>query len=363
MRIAFLHRDLPPDTWTGAAIQVHRLGNALVELGHHVDIFTFSKAPRDARYGVRPIQLKTPLRQFPALKRVPGLKRLLIPWSLREQAWGEYDIVHIHGDGGFLAYRDHWVRTFYGTAGLEKRHGQGFSSYYAQAISYALEKKEARRCRHGIGISAHIAEHLPNIAHILPCLTGQPSDSLSKTKASIPTFIHVGALDGRKRGSRALALWKKLAEAGVKTRLHLVCPPHQAERLRETSLSEDVRIHAAVSQEVLDSLYRESWFVLSLAAYEGFGVALIEGMAMGCLPLSLPHAGAVDLLQGEWGGFLSSEEDLPKKVTDIMDQGVDWSAWLSKLTQFTRRFAPETVARQYERVYQNAFRMRRHELE
>jgi hypothetical protein len=49
MKILFLHRDLPPDTYTGVAIQVHRLANALADLGHAVSVHTHSGRPSDAR--------------------------------------------------------------------------------------------------------------------------------------------------------------------------------------------------------------------------------------------------------------------------------------------------------------------------
>src|SRR5690606_23160603 len=122
MKILLLHRNLPPDSYTGVAIQVHRLANALTDLGHEVSVYTHSARPADARYAVISIDLPG-LRA--ALRLAPFLKRLWYPLWYRSQPMTGFDAVNVHGDGGFLRYRGNFVRTFHGTAALEYRYAQG----------------------------------------------------------------------------------------------------------------------------------------------------------------------------------------------------------------------------------------------
>src|SRR5882672_8805923 len=101
MKLLFLHRDLPPDTYTGVAIQVHRLANALVDLGHAVSVYSHSRRAEDARYQVLPIELPG---LDAALRYAPFLTRIWYPLWYRTLAMDGYDAVHVHGDGGFRRY-------------------------------------------------------------------------------------------------------------------------------------------------------------------------------------------------------------------------------------------------------------------
>jgi phosphatidyl-myo-inositol alpha-mannosyltransferase len=351
VKILFLHRDLPPDTYTGVAIQVHRLANALIDLGHEVSVYTHSSLPADARYRVLPIDLPG-LRA--AMRYAPFLKRLWYPLWYRTLPMDGYDAVHVHGDGGFIRYRGNFVRTFYGTAALEYRHATGLKGKIAQGLSYWMERREARRCRLTVGISPHVAAHLPGVDRVIPCmLPGQP-DSAPAGKSPHPTLIYLGSLRSRKRGEAALELFRKLKASHPDLRLNYVGPAREIETLKARGGHAGVEFRTRLTQDELAGLYRESWIYLCLSSYEGFGVGIIEAMAFSCLVVTAPHAGSEYLVRDGDTGIVAPPESAETLVRLILDDEVSRKEIARRAREFCRRFAPAAVASSYLDLYRMA---------
>ncbi len=351
MKILFLHRDLPPDTFTGVATQVHRLANALIDLGHDVSVHTHTLRPVNARYRVLPIDLPC-LRA--ALRLAPFLKRLWYPLWYRGLAMEGYDAVHIHGDGGFIRYRGNFVRTFYGTAALEFRHARTLKGKLAQSLSYWMERREARRCRLTVGISPHVAAHLPGVDRVIPCmLPGQP-DPVAWAKTPYPSLIYLGSHRSRKRGEAALEIFRGLRESFPELRLNYVGPEQEVESLKARSGFEGVRFHARIPQETLTALYRESWIYLCLSSYEGFGVGIIEAMACSCVVVTSPHPGSEYLVRDGDTGIVRPLEGIAAMLGRIMRDEKSRNEIANKAREFSRRFSPAVVAAAYADLYRMA---------
>ncbi len=351
MKLLFLHRDLPPDSFTGVSIQVHRLANALSDLGHEVSVYTHSGRPADARYRVLPIRLPG---LAVALRYAPFLKRLWYPLWYRKLPMDGYDAVHIHGDGGFLRYRGNFVRTFYGTAALEFKHAAGLKGKLAQGLSYWMERREARRCRLTVGISPHVAAHLTGVDRVIPCmLPGQP-DPVATQKTGVPSVLYLGSRKSRKRGDLALEIWQRLRVGIPDLRLSYVGPKGEIEDLRRREEFRGVDFRTRLSQEELIALYRESWIYLCLSSYEGFGVGIIEAMAYSCLVITAPHPGSEFILKDGETGLVAAPEQAGECVSRMLKDVNSRREIVRKAREFSRRFAPATVASAYLDLYQVA---------
>ncbi|MDB5047662.1 MAG: glycosyltransferase family 1 protein [Fibrobacteres bacterium] len=351
MKILFLHRDLPPDTFTGVAIQVHRLANALTDLGHDVSVYSHSRQSAEARYRVLPINLPG-LRT--ALRYAPFLKRIWYPLWYRRLAMDGYDAVHIHGDGGFIRYRGNYVRTFYGTAALEYRHARNLKGKLAQGFSYWLEKREARRCRLTVGISPHVAAHLPGVDRVIPCmLPGQP-DPVASEKTPFPSLIYLGSRRSRKRGDAALGLFLGLRKSHPDLRLSYVGPAREVEELKGRTEYRGVDFHSRISQDQLAKLYRESWIYLCLSSYEGFGVGIIEAMAFSCMVVTAPHPGSEYLVRDGETGVVAPPDMTEALVGRMLKDEASRREIVRRAREFSRRFSPATVASSYLDLYRMA---------
>lgn len=351
MKILFLHRDLPPDSYTGVAIQVHRLANALVDLGHEVSIFSHSSLPADARYRVLEIDLPG-LRA--AMRYAPFLKRIWYPLWYRSLPMGGYDAVHIHGDGGFIRYRGNFVRTFYGTAALEYRHATSLKGKLAQGLSYWMERREARRCRLTVGISPHVAAHLPGVDRVIPCMLPGLPDPAATGKSAAPSLIYLGSRRSRKRGEAALELYAGLKKSHPDLQLCYVGPEREIADLESGGGHPGVEFRSRVTQEELADLYRRSWIYLCLSSYEGFGVGIIEAMAYSCLVVTAPHPGSEYLVRDGDTGIISPPESAGIMVDRILADEGSRREIVRRAREFSRRFSPATVASSYLDLYRMA---------
>lgn len=351
MRILFLHRDLPPDTYTGVAIQVHRLANALSEAGHEVTVATRSSRPADARYRVLPAD--GPLLRL-ALRLAPVFKRLWYPLWYRTVDITGYDAVHVHGDGGFLAFRGPFVRTFYGTAGLELRHSRSLKGRAAQALSWWMERREARRCGVCAGISPHIAGYLPGRIRTVPCMLPADPDPSPSPKTAHPSMVFLGSRFSRKRGELALDLHRRLRTAWPDLRLTYVGPPGEVAELSGAPGTEGVDFRSRVGQEELLALYRASWIYLCLSSYEGFGVGLIEAMACWCPVFTTPHPGSDYLVEDGVTGVVAPPEAAEAALSRLLGDPAARSALAARAREHARRFAPAAVAGEYLALYREA---------
>jgi hypothetical protein len=100
-----------------------------------------------------------------------------------------------------------------------------------------------------------------------------------------------------------------------------VVPGHEAylDQLRHKAAGLNVDIITGQSQERVLQLLQSAlvqWhmtgadlIVRDPASYEHFGMAIVEGMSLGCLPVVLKHGGGVDIVQDGVNGFLAADVD------------------------------------------------------
>lgn len=351
MKVLFLHRNLPPESLTGVSIQVHRLGNALRDLGHEVNVYSHSPAPADARYRVLPIRLRA---LSLALRLLPGLKRLWYPLCYRNLDMTGYDAVHIHGDGGFLRYGPGFVRTFYGTAALERRHSPRARGKLAQAFSHWLEKREAARCPACAGISPHVAAHLPGVRTVIPCMLPGDPDAAPSAKTPHPSLLFLGSRFSRKRGELALETFLALKKDFPGLRMAYVGPRGETSVLRGNPAYAGVDFLAGLPQEELRDLYRRSWAYLCLSSYEGFGVSIIEAMAHGCPVITTPHEGSDFLVRDGETGLVARAEDAARVAARLLGDAALRQRLAATALAEARRFAPSRVAAAYVALYRDS---------
>lgn len=351
MKILMVHRDLPPDSYTGVAIQVHRLANALIDLGHEVTVLTHTKRPDDARYQVEMIQFRG-LKL--ALTVAPFLKRLWYPLWYRKLPVTGFDAIHIHGDGGFLSYRGNHVRTFYGTAALEYLHALTLKGKLAQGFSYWMERRETKRCRLTVGISPHVAGHLPGVDRVIPCMLPLEPDESQYEKTPFPSLIYLGSRNSRKRGEKALDLFQRLRISFPTLSLVYVGPEKEVLELKSQAMFSGIEFQSRLSQKEITDLYRKSWIYLCLSTYEGFGVGIIEAMAASTLVITSPHFGSEYLVRNGDTGIICPIDDTEKTIVGLLSNNEARLEMTRKAREFSRRFSPATVASTYVDLYKVA---------
>jgi glycosyltransferase involved in cell wall biosynthesis len=98
-------------------------------------------------------------------------------------------------------------------------------------------------------------------------------------------FLALGALDPRKNMAGVLSAFSRCLAGDIRLRLVGLEPealPHANRAIASLGLQDRVEIFEMVSDEQLQELYRRALGFLYLSLYEGFGLPVLDAMALGC---------------------------------------------------------------------------------
>jgi glycosyltransferase involved in cell wall biosynthesis len=306
VKIGIFHWTLPSvgRKVGGVEVFVHRLALSLVATPNSVEVISLTDAPEDATYSHRKI-----FRRFPFLRK--KIFRLwLMPALMNFVDFKRYDVVHFHGDDGLYFFRKiPTVRTFYGSARFESRMATSKKRKYAQLFVYQLERLSSKLSDLVVGVGIETIK-LYNADAIGKLFISQdlffPGD-----KSKDPTFVFIGAWEGRKRG-------KFVAEEF----LNKILP--QAPNAKLFMASDFVPASDSIvdlhhpSNKVLAKIIRESWALLSASTYEGFGIPYLEAITSGTVTVTSPNPGAEFVLDNGKYGFIVSDDSYADTVLELI---------------------------------------------
>lgn len=83
-----------------------------------------------------------------------------------------------------------------------------------------------------------------------------------------------------------------------------------------------VRIHGRVSDEEVARRLREGHVIAMPSTYEPFGIAYLEGMSFGCVPVASSHGGASTFIADERSGFIVPPNPwaIAKRLENLADR-------------------------------------------
>lgn len=133
-----------------------------------------------------------------------------------------------------------------------------------------------------------------------PC-SYTPLEKISKKKNQL---LYVGRLErGEKRPDRLISIWRSLYRDFPNWELVIVGDGKERRSL-ESKAKHLPRIKFTGYQDP-SQIYEESKILLMTSNHEGFGMVLIEAMALGCIPFAFnSFAAAEDIIRDSENGFL-----------------------------------------------------------
>src|SRR6478672_8605548 len=197
MKVAFFHTTLPEPgrKLGGVEVVVHRLANALAELGDvDVKVYSLTGVPPDAKYRHERL-----FPRHPWLRDNPLGRLIVLPALLNFVHFEEADLVHLHGDDWFYLRRKlPTVRTFHGSAWLEARSARTWKRKVEQYCVYPLERLAAYLARLTLAVGSSTAA----LYNANQCIDNGVGIELFRpgVKTSHPQVLYVGTWTGRKRG-------------------------------------------------------------------------------------------------------------------------------------------------------------------
>lgn len=308
LRIALFHTTLPQAGRKpgGVEVAVHRLANALVDLGtDEVTVLSATEAPPDARYRVEKL-----FRRAPWVSQHPLARILVLPALLNFVDLERFDVAHFHGDDWFLLWRPtKTVRTFHGSALREAEHAARFPLRALYAGVYVLEHLSARLSSVAVAVGRDAAT-LYGLDRVVPNGVDN-SVFFPGDKHEAPRVLYVGTWQGRKRGKFVYdAFLREVLPRVPNAELCMVsdyCPSHP--RVIARSFPSDL---------VLAALYREAWVFALGSTYEGFGIPYLEALASGTSVVTTSNPGGREVLGDGRYGVLADDASFGAAIADLL---------------------------------------------
>jgi alpha-1,3-mannosyltransferase len=293
--------------------------------------------------------------------RIPfiGGRRLFLP-VLRPALLKGYDVIHIHAadqllDVIALLSRFRPMKLFMTTHGLFF-HTETLARVKRLYLK-TITRWSLRRMRRVFAVSTNDANTLQSVG-VDAALLHNPIVPIGDFLCEGEDLLYVGRLSANKRIGSLIAFMAGLAEQGLRLKLHIVGSdqenlwPALADQVQCLGLAEDVRYHGYLSAEEMTSLARSCGFAISASRYEGFGLAMIEGMSVGLLPVMHSNDAFKETFERSQSGLLLDFDDPIKAARDFR-------AWFPCVTLTARekakRFAHaqswDAVAETYRRHY------------
>jgi alpha-1,3-mannosyltransferase len=126
------------------------------------------------------------------------------------------------------------------------------------------------------------------------------------------------------------------------------------ERISNNGMKEQIEIRSGLTNEELEQETLKSHFVASASEYEGFGMAVIEGMAAGMIPIVSNISSFEKIIQDSGLGLINQyrgQEDADTIIRFVESQLEDYKQLSLKARQFSERYSWISVERKFAQKY------------
>ena len=337
LRIAMISYYLPSGSKIGVGYQAHELANALVDRGHHVDVFSACPRVDGARYGHRWLRLHGSLQTF----------RFAL--ALRRVDFSGYDAIHAHGDDYWLWRRrvPVHVRTMHGTGFEEALRIPGAKEKLRMLLLGVSEVLASLVADVTVAVSPQTRRWMPWVRRVIP--NGVDTARFrpdARKRAARPTVLFVGTWGNRKRGSVLAEIFQRDVLPHVPgASLEMVCRDAPADP------GTGIRVLGELTDAQLIEAYQRAWVFCLPSEYEGFGIPYAEAMAAGVPVVATPNVGARYVTEEGRAGVLSEMDSLGDALVRLLIDDADRDAVAMSGRVRSGDFALSTVIDRYELLY------------
>ncbi len=339
---------------------VFDLSITLAEHGHEVRVVCLDRCANSAQ--------KLPKKEIIwglVVERVPfiDLKYYKIApsilWKLRDA-----DIVHVHGIG-FLS--DYLIlnKIFHKKRVVVSTHGGIFHTRdlgiikqlyfrFVQGLLLNFSDGVVAVSRNDLELFSKISRKIQLVEN------GVDVSHFSAGKKKANTFLFVGRFSKNKRVEKLLETFAALKS----DKFELIIAGVDWENLlgnyekvsQERGISKNVKFVLNLTSEELKALYSSSEFFVSASRYEGFGLALVEAMASGCISIVERNEGFGNIIADEKQGMFCNYDDVEQacatirsviKLSAAKKKAIAMNA-MSRATQFSWDGKIELLERIYD---------------
>lgn len=169
-------------------------------------------------------------------------------------------------------------------------------------------------------------------------------------KQKCPVFVHVARYAKEKNQTLLFDSFNRLSQKGFAFLLIVIGNNYQNSPYKNFT-SDCIKI-LGEKKNVGDYLVCSNYFVLS-SLYEGLPLSLLEAMSVGCVPISTPAGGVVDVIENGTNGYVSpsfGEEDFYNTILTALSHDYHTLS-ANAVNTYQERFSMTKCALSYKRAY------------
>ena len=287
----------------GLESYVKSMATHQISRGHDVEVLTLNKLFHSQSNALRHKERMGSI----IIHRTPfiGKQRFFIP-LLNPKILKNFDIVHVHNTDFFFEYC-----AFFGTLFSKKMVATTHGGFF-HTRNFSLIKKiyfnlitrlSAKAYKALFAISENDKKTFEGMHKNLRLFPNaiEPLGNYLTEGHNYMYFGRLAAHKGVKNLIKTFALVQKKTQ--TKAKLHIVGPQWDIKitdlkaLAKEAGIEESVIIHGALSDEELQDVTKDCGYFVSGSTYEGFGMTLLETMAVGMLPFVQPNESFKELVE------------------------------------------------------------------
>jgi len=365
MRIAQVSRQFYP-AQGGIETVVRHLSSSLLAAGHQVSVIALNRPFEQSSEALPPHDIVDgiPVRRIPYW----GPRQYAIAPSVLRYV-SENDLIHLHSSDFFLDYLS-WTRPLHRVPVILSTHGLYFHTGTARSLKKLYFRTETRIALRNVSrVICDSQQDFDLMRQIAPAEklsvipNGIDYDRLAALDDGCRNpnlLVSVGRLASNKRFDRMLRAFACLLPQHPAARLVIIgsdwgCLPSLQSLCQELGIAEQVSFVGEASEMSLVNLMQRAGVWLSSSAYESFGVALLEAMAAGCVPVVQPLPAWSQVLMDGKEGFVT-DFDYPQEAARVLLQALRLSPqerghMVSHARLVASQFSWRIIAQQFEQVY------------
>lgn len=332
--------------------------------GHDVAVLTLD---RDFASGAR-LPAHDEVEGIP-VRRIPffgPMRYRLAPSTLTNL--GQCDLVHVHCVDFFIDYLS-LTRSLHRRPLVLSTHGGFFHSAWGGGVKNLYFRTVTPLALHGVDrVVCDSPQDLALFQQVAPkkillIENGVDFDGFSTVRKRVRPglLVYVGRTDANKRVEMLIQTLAVVARRRPEARLALVGPDWLGEwpRLQEVTsalgLQDKVDFVGQVSEAELRRWLAEAHFFVSASVYEGFGIAAVEAMATGTVPI-LNDIPAFRHLTEDGRAGLLAQFDSPEVAAEVVTGALalpvaSYEDLSSQARASAARFGWRQVVRQFLDLY------------
>lgn len=281
----------------------------------------------------------------------------------------EADVVHVHGVDFFYDYLA-WTKPFHRRPLVASTHGGFFHTEFASRMKKAyfntITRASSVAYDRVVGTSKNDGDLFRDVvsSEKLSVIENGVNVEKYSDKSSLtlaPVAIYFGRWSGNKGLPETIELFRELVAQNSAWQLIIAGREYDystaqlAEMVAKHNLTNNVRIVANPSEQQLSELIGQASYYVCLSRHEGFGIAPIEGMSAGLMPLLSDIPPFRNLVQQSGFGVLLNVADLPgaaAQIAELHRQGAYTQMHRREATQqFVQRYSWRHIADSYVNIY------------